>query len=125
MSNVNITNYSEAQYNYKKLADDIVSILTEFTSKKIDLTSIKGPITGVKFNSKHKLETVEGDSVLFNCHYKLQNDNKINFVTINLYYKNGKLHRDGGLFAVMIFEGYIQKYVERRINGKKTHSQII
>ena len=122
-----IYNYIDSKHQCPKFADDVVDVISKYTNNKLDLNPNKQTIIGHISNLNLSQENEIQDScIIFDCQYQLQGEDKKYSVSIQLYYKDGKLHREGGLPAVLIHENQNTiKYIERRLNGKRKNFQYI
>ena len=97
--------------------NDIIDCLLRFTNKKVQLNSIKTCISGIEnafFFNPNPIYLVH----FYKCQYNLEGSSAINIIHIDLYYKNGKLHRDEcSSPAVIIRSDYIDNYGEIWKNG--------
>ena len=121
-----VCNYVDSKHQCPKFADDVVDVLSKYTNNKIDLNPNKHTIIGHISNLNLSEENeIQDNSIKFDCQYQLQGSDKKFSVSIQLYYKDGKLNREGGEPAVLIHEKYTLKYIERRLNGKRKNFQFI
>jgi hypothetical protein len=121
-----IVYYDECKQACPKFAHDFVNVLSNYTNKKIDLNpniqTIIGHISNLNLIEENE---IQDNCINFDCQYQLQGSDKKFSVSIQLYYKDGKLNREGGEPAVLIHEKYTLKYIERRLNGKRKNFQFI
>lgn len=87
--------YNQNKKPLTRLAKDIVSILLVF-SYKIEARSITGSISGIHIQNG-LLHNPETTYITFNCNYKFIESNIPRTLDIYIWYKNGKLEREGGL----------------------------
>jgi len=103
-------NFDEIRNNSKfnTLFNDIGNSLLKFNNKIIQ-DSISGVISGV-YVENDNLHNPEGTSINFNCNYKLEGSDDNNIIDMYMWYKEGKLHKEGGSVRFLDMEK-IQMYV--------------
>jgi hypothetical protein len=94
--------FSQTKIKFPKIVTDINNILLRFNNK-IKLPSLQGMVYGIHTTEDDKLHNPTDASVGFECRYKLENDDTIYNISINLWYNNGKLNRKDGTSAVIIY----------------------
>jgi hypothetical protein len=102
------------------LPNDITRSLLRFNNCIIT-HSIGGDITGITYDNNGDLHTTEEDPIIFSCSYV--ESNKINLITMKIWYSHGKIHRNGDEGAVILSRNNCDFYEELWTNGEYKSSR--
>jgi hypothetical protein len=119
--------FGESKSSVTRLRNDIICVLQRFNDEIVE-SSIGGDISGIRIDTARGL--LDTGPVIFCGYYRVKGywvsnpsvdnpsvDNP-SPVTMSLWYKDGRLHRNGGFSAVTLSRNNITLYQEIWTSGK-------